>query len=662
MATIACYANSFSGDFLFDDQSAIIDNASIRRPWDLVGIFTPPPDTTVSGRPIINATLALNYAVGGLQPFGYHLANLLIHTLAALVLFGIIRRTLRLEKLTHRFGRHADGLAFAIALLWAVHPLQTESVTYVVQRAESFAGLVYLSALYAFIRFLTAPSRKHWKWLPIGLCAFGMLCKETMATAPFVLLAYDLLLVSRESITATIKRRGLWYAALFSTIAIAIFILLTNPRGESAGFGNEELPTPLAYAMSEPGVILHYLRLTFWPTSLCLDYDWPVAESPSAILLPAAIIVALLIVTCAAALRRRPIAFLGVWFFGILLPTSSFVPIADLAFEHRMYLPLAAPIALVVLAIDRLVERCAESQRAKRAGLAGAAICGFAAAAALGLRTVDRNRDYSSAQAMWADVIAIRPENPRAYVNRAHSLYHKGDTDAAIAAYRRALEVDPEYSSALCSLGTILMQEGQMTAGLEALQKATEIAPNNPNYQYNLGTLFSKMGRDTDAVKAYEKCIALDPSYANAYYNLGNIALRQGDFEAAANRFTEALRIDPDNIRANYNLGGIYQNRGKQAEADRHFDRAFDAAMHVGRDMSNAGQPVEAVKALRLAVHVRPDDATAHYRLARELHVMGRMDEALQEAKAAVRLAPGMRAANDLVGTIESERHAAGIP
>lgn len=662
VAVIASYLNSFNGVFLFDDQSAIVDNMSIRRLGNIAAIFSPPPDTSVSGRPIVNASFALNFALGGLDPWGYHAINLLIHLGAAWLLFGIVRRALRGPNLADRFGTHADGLALSIALLWAVHPLQTESVTYLVQRAESLGGLVYLAALYTFIRFLTTPTKQSWGWTTIGLCALGMLCKETLATAPFVLLACDLLLFSRESAIETIRRRGPWYAGLFATILIAVAIFLAGPRGASAGFGHENLAAPLEYAASEPGVILHYLRLAFWPTPLCLDYDWPIATSASAIALPALVVATMLLAVCAAALKRRPEAFVGIWFFMILLPTSSFIPVADLAFEHRMYLPLAGVIALVVLGAYRIVDRTLVSAGAKQVGRAGLGLIAATCAVGLGVGTIDRNRDYASAAGMWENVLSQRPENPRALLNRACEYERLGRMDAALAGYRKALAASPNDAQALNNLGNLLTKLGKPDEGLQLLERATGIAADRADYQYSLGSALSHLGRDAEAAQAYRRSLELDQAQADVWYNLGNIDLRRKDYDGAATHYAEALRVDPDHVGANFNLGGILQLRGRQREADEHLAHAFTSAMRRGRDMLYADRPVEAVETFQAATRARPNDADAHIELAKALDASENPEAALSEAREAVRLAPSMPEARALLDALQNAHESAGKP
>lgn len=643
IGAILCYANAFNGVFLFDDQSGIVDNASIRQLWPLGDLLSPPAVTTVSGRPIVNLTFGVNYALGGLDVRGYHAVNLLIHILAAWALFGIVRRTLRFAPLCRMFGRHADALALTVALIWAAHPLQTESVTYIVQRAESLAGLAYLATLYAFIRYQSAPS-KLLAATTILCCAIGMFCKETMATAPLVLLAFDVIVVSKPENGTHWKRRIGIHAGLFATIGIVVLLGLSAPRGAAAGFDVASLPTPLEYVATQFGVVLHYLRLTLWPTPLCLDYGWPIETSSTTILVNALVVSALALSVSWAAIRRRPSAFPGIWFFVILAPTSSFLPMSEMAFEHRMYLPLAGPIVLIVLGTYRILARgTSKSGATGTGGSAGILACGLIVAATLGIATFDRNQDYASAETMWSDVVSKRPDNARARFNLAHAMYEQGRIDDAIEGIRKAIALDPDNALGLNELGVLLSLRGEHETAIEHLRRATAIQPENPEFEYNLGIVLSRNGQDAAAAEAYERCIAQGGRNGDAEYNLGNIEFRRGNVAAAEKRYVNALRIRPDHIRANCNLASLLNARGDRTEASDRINRAFASAMRIGNDMQLAKRPLESADAFGMAVQIRPTSAEAHFGLARAQRELGELERALQSAREAARLNPSQR-------------------
>ncbi len=344
---LLAYHNSLHAGFVLDDQPHITENPRIRQLW-------PPWDIVLhTSRPVVLFSVAVNYALGGLNPWGYHLFNVGVHILAALTLFGVARRAFVSEPLRSRFGEAAEWLAAVISLIWLAHPLQTEAVTYTIQRGESLMGLFYLLTLYCVVRGSGAPRSQGWSMAAVASCALGMASKPVMVTAPVVILLYDRAYLAK-SWRDVMKRRWILHACLAATWLLLPRLLANGSTewNESAGFAYNGVP-PLDYALTQSGVILHYLRLAFWPQPLCFDYccayGWPVARTVGDAAPGLMVVGALLAVTIWTWWRNPALGFLGVWFFLILVPTSSFVPVADLAVEHRMYLPLAAVAAMVTV-------------------------------------------------------------------------------------------------------------------------------------------------------------------------------------------------------------------------------------------------------------------------------------------------------------------------
>ncbi len=512
VAVTAAYSNSFRGPFIFDDIAAIERNESIRS-LGSADILVPPGRTTVARRPLTNLSFAVNYAVGELAVRSYHVGNLLIHLLAALTLFGIVRRTLLLPALRDRFGGASTGLATAIALFWALHPLQTESVTYVVQRAESLMGLCYLLTLYAVIRgatseketrfdresakarnvkephrFASSPvtvfalsrfrgpnSVVFWSVVAVAACALGMGAKEVMATAPVVVLLYDRAFLSGSFREAFRRRRAL-YIGLAATWTVLAAILLLYDGPGAAGFGISTV-TPWRYALTQPSVIFWYLRLSFWPQPLCLDYAWPSATKFWPIAPQTIALMTLLAATAWAVVRHPAPGFLGAWFFLILAPTSSVMPIDDACFEHRMYLSLAAPVAAAAvaayLAVKRLRRPPGESPEARKPWAIGiVALLALCAAAGLGVMTFQRNAQYRSRFSIWEDVTRKRPGNPRGWDNLGLAYADAGRFDEAFRNYDKALKLNPDYGKAYNDAGDIRADADFGSAGIGDHDKA----------------------------------------------------------------------------------------------------------------------------------------------------------------------------------------------
>ncbi len=472
LAGAAAYLNTFRVPFLFDDLKWIVSNPTLRKPWPPGDVLWPrQPGLNVAGRPVVSLSLALNYAAGGLDPRGYHAVNLLIHLAAGLLLFGIVRRTLNEPP-------EAPWMALAAAGIWLLHPLQTESVTYVIQRTESLMGLLYLLTLYAALR--------DWKVLAVLACALGMATKEVMVTAPLAVLLWDRAYRAGSFREAWARRRGL-YLGLGATWGVLAACLAGGTTTQQAGFGFQEIG-PLDYARTQCGVILHYLRLAAWPNPLVFDYfGWPVARDLKDWLPQGLALLALLVPTLWALRRNHALGFPAFFFFLALAPTSSVMPIRDLVFEHRLYLPLAGLAVLAVLGAKAL---------ARRAGVGGPALglVLLAAAAGLGAATFLRNRDYRNALAIWYDTLHKRPLNPRARCI-AGSLLLRADPDLSIAFSREAIRLKPDYALAYNNLGNALAWKNDLDGALAAVEEALRLDPDNQVIRTNRRVIMAERKR-----------------------------------------------------------------------------------------------------------------------------------------------------------------------
>jgi protein O-mannosyl-transferase len=333
LAGFLAYANSFSGPFVLDDRVSIVENAQIRDVWRLDSVLFPRRELPTAGRPLVNFSFAVNYALGGLDVGGYHLVNLAFHLLCGLLIFGIVRRTLELPALKGRFGGAGMNLGFAVALLWTLHPLNTEAVDYLTQRTELMMALFYLLTLYASIRALWSKLRAR-RAIAVLSCGAGMLCKESMVTAPVAVLMYDRVFVF-ESFGRALRERWRFYGALCASWIVLTAVMWSGPRVRSAGFSVGV--DPWTYLLNQTVMITQYLLLAVWPRELVVNYGWPLALTLREVLPQALFATALLALTAVALVRQPKWGFLGAWFFLTLAPTSSIVPIAtEVGAERRM--------------------------------------------------------------------------------------------------------------------------------------------------------------------------------------------------------------------------------------------------------------------------------------------------------------------------------------
>jgi protein O-mannosyl-transferase len=675
LAGIAAYHNSFRGEFMFDDQSWIIDNSSIRHLWPLAEVLFPADAEHVGGRPIVSLTLAMNYHFGELEVWGYHALNLAIHVFSALVLFGIVRRTLLLPRRSvawasaHSAQPTADSrglkptlrptsdlLALAVALLWLVHPLQTEAVSYVIQRAESLVGLFYLLTLYAVIRGATAGadhSLSRWAWYSsaIMFSLLGMATKEVMATAPIVILLYDAIFLSGSFRRALVERWGL-YLAMAATWSVLVWVLVsTNFHAETTGFRVPRF-TPWSYFLTEPEVLVNYLRLAFWPDALCFAYDLEPAITPERIVGPGFLILGLFGLTVWALVTRPTLGFLGAAFFLILAPTSTVVPILDAAFEHRMYLPLAPLIALVVVGGYWLWQRFIAQSKAENPIhgtllAAGPPLVLLGAIAGLLWTTIQRNRVYESEFAIWQDTVNKRPENSRAHYNLARALSAQGRPAEAIAEYRLAIKYKLDRAEAYQNWGGELALQGKFKEAVPLFEKAIEVRPNYAEAHFNLALALSVQGQIEAAIGHYKAALRIKPNYAEAHKNIGLLLLLQGKLAAAGAELEEAIRLKPDFANAHTILAGLLIQQGKPDLAAGHARRALEidprsaeAHAKLGEALAAKGKTDAAIAEYRQALAIEPKSADFHFILGLALDAKHETRAAIDHWREAVRLEP----------------------
>ena len=579
-AGLWAYHNGLQGPFILDDVESVAENPHIRHLWPVWEALTPPKGgATVAGRPIVNLSLAINYAVNGLQVAGYHAVNLAIHIAAGLVLFGVVRRTLLQPPLRPRFGQAAVPLALIVAVVWVVHPLQTESVTYIAQRAESIMGLFYLLTLYCVIRGAESDSPKLWYSLSVGSCLLGMASKEVMASAPLIVLLYDRAFIVGSFRKAWQRRRALYLGLGATWICLAYLVMSTEKFGATSAIAKSEGITWWAYLLTEPGVILHFLRLSVWPRPLCFDYlGWPVPGPWRSILPPAAVIVALLGATVWAwrtnsiPLGPGPVwGFPGAWFFLILAPTSSLFPMDSPAYEHHMYLPLAAVVAVLVLGVFEIGKRLFTRQQ----GVVLGSVASASAVVLLMFLTIRRNQDYNSWLTIWQDTVEKRPNNARAHNNLGVALARMGRVPEAILHYEQALRIWPDYVNAHNNLGLALAEQGEDQEAVEQYDQALRLRPDYALAHNNLASALMKQGRLQGAIEHYEQAMRLRPDIASGHYNLGNALLVAGRVQEAVAQYEQAVRLKPDFAVAHYNLAIALERLGRTAQAIQQYEEAL---------------------------------------------------------------------------------------
>jgi Flp pilus assembly protein TadD len=582
------YGNSLAGPFIFDDTSSIVDNPSIRD-WHASTALFPAREVPTAGRPLVNGSLALNYAVGGLNVRGYHVWNIAVHLLCGVLVFACIRRTLELPRVPERWRRRSLDVAFAVALLWILHPLNSEVVDYVTERTESMMAAFYLLTIYANARSLTSQRPHVWQSAAVLFCLLGMGCKESMVTAPVAVVVYDVLFAF-GSLREALRERWRYYGLLAATWLALAALLRSGPRIHSAGFSTGV--SVWTYLLNQTVMITRYLRLAVWPNALVLYYGLP-RPLTALDVLPYALVVVALAALTVFALRRRPmLGFLGAWFFITLAPASSIVPIAtEVGAERRMYLPL---LACVVLAVLGLVWVCERFTRPRAIAIAAL----VAAAAALATATMSRNREYRSALVM-AETVRERWPSPAADAMLGQQLAIAGRHDEAIAHLRTAA---PGYPKARYHLGGELFNAGRLDEAVPELETFVRDAPvlvEAVPARTMLGRVFMIRQQWSRAEEQLRAVLTMAAPGSEAYTTaLGFLA----DTLFGEERFDEAAALYRTYLSSRPTDGGAVTNLGISLDA--------------------TGKSQEALAAFRRAVQLNPGDAAARRNLDLALESM----------------------------------------
>lgn len=645
VAGLVAYHSSFNGPFIFDDIDSIVDNPTIRQLWSFGSVFNPPSGgVTVEGRPLLNLSLAFNYALGGVDVRGYHMANLGIHVIAGLLLFGVFYKLFEQAKL-----KASGVLAFCISIIWTVHPIQTESVTYIIQRAESLMGLFYILSIYTFLCY--RENRPKWGFVSVLVCYLGMATKEDMFSAPLIILLIDGVLISK-SFKEALKERLLYYLGIFSSWALLGYLIYsTHGRGGTVGF-DSGLPVWMYWVTQFPAII-HYIQLTIWPNPLVFDYAFnrywiwhPWLTTPFALC-----VFGLLAVSAIWAVKRRPVGILGLFFFVLLAPTSVIPGNRQAMAEHRMYLPLAAVIAAVILLIYNLLIKINYKKKSSNSELLiklGLFLATLLVVTLLCYTTVQRNKDYQSSIALWSKTVAAVPDNPFAHNSLGSAYFDSHNFNAAEREFNAAVNLNDHYAQAYSNLAVLYATEGRKEDFAKSIRRALELNPTEykPRYYFALG--LELLGFPEQACEQYKKTLEYKPYFADAHNRLGLCYSALGRNEEAITEYKMALAQRPIYPEVENNLGNSLSDLNKYDEAILAYKSALverpnylDAINNIGITYAQMHDYTKSAEAFKKAVSIAPNSPYVHNNYANILKKLGKVADAKLEYEEALRIDPG---------------------
>lgn len=677
------YSSTAQMPFTFDDLHNIRDNPRMRMDGiSLEGLVRAATGSPSSTRPVPKITFAINYALHGWDLWGYHAVNIAVHALAALFLFLLIKATLATP-----YGRFLKGppalVAFLAALVWLVHPIQTQAVSYLVQRMAAMAAMFYAASLWAFVRArLAGTKRSRLAWALVcalcGLLALGS--KENAATLPIFMLVYEWFFFQNLS-RRWLKKALPWMGACLLVFALAgLWYVGWDPAGhirETYSARDFSLGERL---LTQFRVVSLYISLLILPlpSRLNLLHDISISRSlfdPVSTLFALVFLAGLLALTVWSVKKHRLLAFCGLWFFGNLFIESSVIAL-EMIFEHRLYLPSMMLALALVLGVFSLI-----SDRR----IASVAVMVIAALFAWG--TWERNKAWTDDMSLWADTakkspdyyrvaysyatmlldadkpeealeyalkaVRLKPSDPKAHFAVARALSHSaiGRDAEALEYYRQAVEIQPYYGLFHIGLGQALAKEGRVEEAIRHLHTGLRLEPDNPMHHMNAGRALVDMDRLEEAVEVLNRALVLDRRYLMPHGNLGIAHAKLGNIQKAREHFLAHMQAFPEDAMAYFNLGRMLLNQDKpheaigflsQAKALAPQNQAIAQAFDEARQAFDRRANIDRVMAqLRNAIQKNPQDASLFDRLGNLHRMIGEHEEAVRQHRMALELMPG---------------------
>lgn len=670
---VLAYSNTFSVPFMFDDKAPngqIEDNLMIRDLGNFSRVLKGHDFGSTEGYIFVPRrfmgylSFALNYEIHGLSVAGYHIVNIAIHIANALLVYFLVLLTFKTPFMTENRGQETEGgkqenlIALFSSLLFVSHPIQTESVTYIVQRFASLATMFYLLSLLMYVkgRLLSLPRLSSVCCLlsSVLFALLAMLTKEICFTLPLMVLLYELIFFRHTF------KRSLLLSLIAGVIVISSSVLVLGANGKSLGdmlsdlSVKTRLETDISrweYLMTQTRVITTYVRLLLLPTDQNLDYDYPVFHSffdPQVVL--SFTFLSLLFATgvYSATGNRlkakgnlflrfkvhdsRLLGFGILWFFVTLSVESSIIPLGDVIFEHRMYLPSIGAFIVIAQVMFIVIERGTPRF------FSYASACLLSIVVIFSIATYKRNMVWQNEMTMWEDIVSKSPQKARALNNLAAINIDHHRPEAALDYLKRALAVDPHYMDAYRNLASAYMNLGAYNEALAAYRKILEYEPNNAGVLSSAATAHIKTGNYEAARDAALKALSINPDFPAAYDNLGTAYRKLGKYDDALRAVNQALRIRPNFAQAHNNLGLTYVVVKRFDEAAAAFKRSLELDPSYTAAYSNLGglyivqkNYAAAIEILKRAVEVDQNDIDAHVNLAVAYALKGDRNSAMEQ-------------------------------
>jgi len=610
MTVVVCliYANVLNGPFILDDIRNIQDNPHLRLTnLTLEGIAGAGFKSPSANRPVANISFALNYYFHKYNPVFYHVVNIVIHITTGFLLFLLAKITLSFLSCSESDSH--TWIAFFAALIWLVHPIQTESVSYIVQRMNSMAAMFYVLSLLLYVKARLVDTKGK-KWLLFSGCvlsaALAMGSKEIAATLPFFIFLYEWYFFQDLSSTWLKKHYLPLVGILVLFCCLAVFYLGSDPSEKLRYFYGTRDFTLTQRVLTQFRVVLFYLSLLMFPhpSRLNLDHDFPLSHSlfdPATTVITMAAVVGLVGLSILVAKRDRLVSFCILWFLGNLVIESSVIGL-EITFEHRTYLPSMFVCLMVVLLLYRVI---------KPKWIAVVLLS--AVVTVCSLWTYERNKAWGNDVILWRDCVKKSPGKARPYNNLGLVLLNRGNAKEAVVRFAEAVKIKPDYADAHNNLGITLADQGSLKEAMSHYYEAVHINPGYADAHYNLGNALKKEGSVDKAITHYFAAVRIKPHFAEAHNNLGVSLASLGRLTEAIGHFSQAVGIKPDHARARSNL-----------------TKALAELERIDKDIAKTQK----------ALKRNPENPALHCKLGNLLYSKGASDEAISEYHKALTIDP----------------------
>jgi tetratricopeptide (TPR) repeat protein len=665
--TLAGYSNGLRNQFVFDDNLLITNNPAMRGVEKIPGLLGV-GKKRAQYRPLRMISYAVDYTLNqkfwkhvgsyegwdeGLNPLGYHLANCVYHLLTAWLVFLVVFRLAANYR-----------IAFLAAALFALHPVHTDSVTYLSGRRDILVTLFYLAGFYYFLRY-----RQTGKITFIVAAFLSYLLslgsKEMGVTLPALFLSYDLITHFPEKVRridaayvkeffrtvkkVLVKSRYLYSLIFLGALSFSYYkVFITSPSKKATYYGDSMITTFLTVGK----ILVHYIKLLVYPIRLNADYSFDAFPLSSSFLEPATagafmVLGVIGYVVLRLVITHRMAAFGVIWFFVTLLPVCHIFPHHELLAEHYLYLPSFGFCLLAGYLLERLL---------KDTPYRFPVYASFVLVLLLfSLRTADRNRDWKDGFSLWAKTVRTAPRCARAHVNLGNAHYRQGRLDESILAYKRGLSIRPQYVKGYVNLGEAYVTMKKFDEAIAEHKKALALKPNSAEGHAGLGAAYLEKGMLDEAILELEQALAIKSYYAVAHANLCAAYQVKGMFDEAITECTRALGIDPTLTIAYINLGIAYGKKGLLDQAISQFANALrtnpdsvDAYYYRAIAHDEKGMLDEAIADFKKALTYAPNSVNARFKLGMVYSKRGMQDEANAQFKEAFTLQAARKGSTQL--------------